>query len=297
MARCRDTAIFRLWERNKVVYAMDDLMLHYLSQSSADKVPSSILGRLPHANPFVLLPKPDFSDEDTQYYRSHIGVPTGAFIFGKYQDGSFLCSTSDDCMEDLGVMFFGFIETPDHGPIAQTLRCTIPLSKKETTVEDVVNRTVEGFHFSPDLREGDRSRLEAWLRRYVAQVFNSLLYVCTDQPDVQVSQPGVTPVGKAKKIKKPRRPRPDDVNTVVKLGFRMGPALHAAEKAYKERQESEASESGRRLRPHQKRGHYRKYYTGPGGSETALKWIKPFWVNADLDVTPDNVVVHPVRGK
>lgn len=113
MATVRDCAIFRLWAQTKVVYAMDDTLLGYLSESSASTIPSEILRGVPHANPYVLLPKPDLDDPETAYYRTHIGVPWGAFVFGRYRDAQLLCSTRDERREDLGLMFIGFLETAD----------------------------------------------------------------------------------------------------------------------------------------------------------------------------------------
>lgn len=302
MATVRDGAIFRLWARAKVVYAMDDLLLHYLSQSSASAIPTQILQNLPHANPYVLLPKPDLADEQTVYYRSHIGVPWGAFVFGRYHDAEQLCSTRDDRREDLGLMFVGFLET-ESGPVLQTIRCTIPLLQSMITVEDAVNATIAKFIFTEDLAEDDRHKLEAWLRTYVAQVFNSLIYVCTDQPDIEVFRPGVNRRGKAKKRQRrqQRRPRLSDIDALVQLGFRMGPALHEARERWEREQAHRRTRTdgkGAAKRPHQKRGHYRTYWTGRGRQVARVRWIAPFWVNQDLlggEGGPKDVVVRPVR--
>jgi hypothetical protein len=297
MASVRDCAIFRLWARTKVVYAMDDLLLDYLSQSSMSAIPTQILQNLPHANPYILLPKPDFTDERTTYFRSHIGVPWGAFVFGRYNKAEQLCSTRDDRREDLGLMFVGFLETTQ-GPVVQTVRCTIPLGGQTITVESAVNRTIAKFIFSEDLAEDDQSKLKAWLRQYVAQVFNSLLYVCTDQPDIETYRPGANRPGRTSKRRKQRRPRLSDIDTLVQLGFRMGPALHQARQQWERQQQQATTEAGRRYRPHRKRGHYRTYWTGHGRQVPKVKWIAPFWVNQDLlggDAGPKDVVVRPVR--
>lgn len=298
MASVRDIAIFRLWAQTKVVYAMDDLLLDYLSQSAASTIPTQILRNLPHANPYVLLPQPNLADEQTVYYRTHIGVPWGAFVFGRYNQAEQLCSTHDERREDLGLMFTGVLQTAD-GPVVQTVRCTIPLREPTTTVDAAIEATIAKFVFSDDLAEDDRTKFEAWLRTYVAQVFNSLIYVCTDQPDVVIRQPGANKAGKSKKRqrRKQRRPRPSDIDTVVQLGFRMGPALHQARRDWEQRQQESATGSGQRYRPHRKRGHYRTYWTGPGRQVPKVKWIAPFWVNQDLlgDDTPSDVVVRPVR--
>jgi hypothetical protein len=177
MASVRDCAIFRLWGQAKVVYAMDDLLLDYLSQSRTSAIPTQVLQNVEHANPFVLRPRPDLTDEQTAYFRSHIRVPWGAFVFGRYHDAEQLYSTRDERREDLGLMFVGFLETAD-GPVVQTVRCTVPLRERLISVEDTIERTIARFQFNDDLAEDDSGQLEAWLRTYVAQVFNSLLYVC-----------------------------------------------------------------------------------------------------------------------
>jgi hypothetical protein len=299
MSGTADAAIFRLWSRSKVVYAMDDLMLGYLSESSPSQIPTEILRNLPHTDPYLLLPRPDFSDPQTNYYRTHMGIPLGVFVFGRHDEGQRLCSTASERREDFGLMFVNILDTED-GPVSSMLRCTIPLRQQMFTVEDAVNTTIGKFNFTGDLAEDDPAKLEAWLRTYVTQAFNSLLYVCTDQPDVEIYQPGSQRAGKPAKSRTRRRPRPDDIDTVVKLGFRMGPALHKAQKHWEAThdQHDDIGEPSGRVRPHQKKGHHRTYWTGQGRTVPKLKWIKPFWVNEDLlDAAggPTDVVVRPVK--
>ena len=186
------------------------------------------------------------------YYRTHIGVPWGAFVFGRYRDAQMLCSTRDGRREDLGLMFVGFLETAEE-PVLQTIRCTIPLRERMITVEDAVNATVARFLFNEHLAEDDRSKLEAWLRTHVAQVFNSLVYICTDQPDIEVYRPGVNMAGKVKKSgrRQQRRPRLSDISEVVQLGFRMGPALHQARQRWERSQGERQTGTGVRQVPHQ----------------------------------------------
>jgi hypothetical protein len=299
-ATVADNAIFYLWSRSKVVYAMDDLLLAYLSASGTSQIPTQILRSLPHADPYLLLPKPDLTDPQTTYYRTHIGVPLGAFVFGRYNQAQQLCSAADNKREDLGLMFVGFIDREDGATDPVTLRCTIPLKGQTLTVEDAVSATIGKFNFNEHLAEDDPAKLEAWLRTYVAQAFNSLLYVCTEQPDIEVYRPGTNRPGKQAKSRERRRPRPDDIQQVVKLGFRMGPALHQARAQWERSQQQPAggATGDRRVRPHQKKAHYRTYWTGAGRVEPILKWIAPFWVNENLLGTtdePSDVVVRPVR--
>lgn len=304
MATARDSGIFHLWGRTKVVYAMDGDMLGYLSQSVPATVPSHVLRSLPHADPYVLLPQAAQDDTETAYYREHIGVPWGAFVFGRYNDAQQMCSTRDERREDLGLMFIGPVEVLGEKAIVQTLRCTIPLRGPTIRVEDAVDATIARFAFNQYLGQDKRQQLEGWLRRYVTQVFSCLLYVCTDQPDIEVYRPGLNQAGKISKRgqRQQRRPKPDDIESVVQLGFRLGPALTAARRQWEQRQpqRSRQGSPGASKRPHQKRGHYRTYWTGVGRQVPRVKWIAPFWVHPDLlsdDAEPREVVVRPVRPK
>ena len=298
MAEVRDCAIFRLWAQSKVVYAMDDDLLGYLSESSASAIPTEILQGIPHANPYLLLPAPDLEDSETAYYRTHIGVPWGAFVFGRYRNAELLCSTNDARREDLGLMFLCSLEIEGETSL-QTIRCTIPLREQTLTVERVVNETIAGFTFNEHLAEDDRSRFEAWLRRYVTQVFNSLVYICTEQPDIQTYRPGFNKAGKVKKSARRRvtRPRPSDVREVVQLGFRMGPALNEARRRREREQAPRATGTGIRQPPHQRRGHFRTFWTGQGRQVPRVRWVAPYWVSQDLlgDEAPQAAVVRRVR--
>jgi hypothetical protein len=53
----------------------------------------------------------------------------------------------------------------------------------------------------------------------------------------------------------------------------------------------------RRYRPHQKRGHYQTYWTGPGGRVPRLTWVAPYWVSLDLlgQEAPQTAVVRRVK--
>jgi hypothetical protein len=292
-----DTAVYRLWERSKVVYAMDDRLLGDLSESSADKVPTAVLRDVPHANPFVLLPSPDFDDEETQYYRTHVGLPAGAFVYGKRDGGKYMCSTADERLDVLGIMFAGQIIERGVGCF-QVLRCSVPLDGDTTSVDAAVTRTIKNFRWSADTGERDPARLEAWLRKYVTQVFNTVLYVCTDQPDIETYRPAATTKQKARKQ---RRPRAGDVDSLVKVGWRLGPELFAERQRHEQADQAPAGDGATRRSPraHRRRPTWQTYHTGPGGSVPKLLWRKPHWVNAHrLDEPgsgPADVVVRPVR--
>ncbi|WP_063729031.1 hypothetical protein [Streptomyces sp. RTd22] len=210
----RDAAIHELWRGDKAVLAMDEYLLGVLSESPAE-LPTAAVRGLTYRNPLIVLSTPDFSDEDTQYYREQIGIPFVAYTFGRWDNGELLCSMNDDRFEDLGVMFAGFISTPE-GLVLQMLRCTVPLGKESATVADAVARTVSGFHFSDDLAERDITRLATWLRRYLTQVLHTVSYASSNPQDVEVYRPPARPVGKGKKARRPRVN--EEVTEFVKLG-------------------------------------------------------------------------------
>ncbi|MFC4507058.1 MULTISPECIES: hypothetical protein [Streptomyces] len=219
-AMARDAAIHALWRVDKAVLAMDEYLLAALSESPAE-LPASAVRGLQYRNPLIVLGAPDFSDEDTVYYRSHLGIPLVAYLFGRWDHGQLLCSMNDDRFEDLGVMFAGFIATPE-GLVFQTLRCTVPLGRDSTTIADAVARTVAGFHFSSDMGETDISRLASWLRRYLTQVLHTLSYAGSNKDDAEVYRLATRSAGKGKKA---RRSRPDEVTEFVKLGGRLSREL------------------------------------------------------------------------
>jgi hypothetical protein len=65
---------------------------------------------------------------------------------------------------------------------------------------------------------------------------------------------------------------------MIKVDWRLGPAFHTA------RRVAAGTPAGGRRRPtpHQKRGHFRSYWTGQGRTTQVLRFIKSFWVNLDL---------------
>jgi hypothetical protein len=97
-------------------------------------------------------------------------------------------------------------------------------------------------------------------------------------------EPGIPRPGKVAKSRVRRRPRPDDIDTVVKLGFRMGPALHEARARWKRIQHQPSSpDTGEHgVRPHQKKAHSRTYWTGAGRVEPIVRSIAPPWLNGGL---------------
>lgn len=290
------------WERAKVVYATDADLMQYLTDRDV-AVPAGILRTLPHPDPYVLLPLPDQDTGPGQ----EIGVPYGAFIFGRYGDGNHPCSTADPRMTDLGVMFT--IRLPGQPGRLFTLRCIIPLPAGPTavaTVGEVVSKTIARFHYSPGMSgitTDQRQKLQPWLEAYIPQVFGTLMYVCTDQPDTSVwTRPQAPPRRKNAGRRPGRRARldhPADPDTIVSLGFRLGPALREAQERHEQAYRGgsrEPQSAGWKQPPHQRRPHLQTFWTGAGRTVPRLRFVNSYWVGLDqLAEPPATAVVRPVR--
>ncbi|MET9119881.1 hypothetical protein [Streptomyces sp. NPDC004528] len=296
-AQSADAGVYQQWSRTKVVYAMDELLLNELTDSTSDEVPAAIMRNIPHPDPFVLLPTPDPDSEDTAYFARHVGIPMGAFVYGKRHGARYMCSTADEDLDALGILFVGHLLLDEGGDCFQITRCTVPLDEKMTSVEHTVDWTVKNFRWSSDTQESDPARLEQWLRTHVAQVFHSVLYVGTNQPDIETYEPAKVRNGKQKK---PRRPRPWDINQLVKIGYRLGPELFAERQQYENESRTSQPADGparRSPRPHRRRGKYQIYWTGPGRTVPKSVWRRPHWValKGQDPEGPADVVVRPVR--
>lgn len=298
-----DNAIFKTWQRARTVYAMDDYLLEHLNDLSSTNVPTEVLRSIPHPNPFVLLPRPD---ENDPYYEEDLhasGVPLGAFLFGRFIEAKMLCGTNAEEFEDLGIMFVTKIEEANGNIIWSFLRCTVPLhGYKTVSVQDAVDRTIARFRFNDSLGPEHREHLTGWLSRHVRQVFNSVLYVCTEQPDIEDYRPAVrqAPGKKGKKPKPERRLRPNDFSSLLKVGFKLGPALHAQRERARTAQSMPVAtgKGGWRHQPRQRAGGYRTFWTGHGRTIPKIKLVMPYWVSLDLledGDGPEDVIIHPVK--
>jgi len=104
---------------------------------------------------------------------------------------------------------------------------------------------------------GEKAKFEDWLKKYVALIFNSLVYVCTDQPDIETYRPGLNKAGKVKRSgrRQQQRPRVDDINEVVRFGFRMGLALNEARQRWERERSQTGTPTGIRQRSRRRRSH------------------------------------------
>ena len=292
-ARCaRDNSVYYTWLRSRLVYAPDRDLLAGLTRSASSAIPPQVLEGIPHPDPYILLPAPHLSEEEAGAWRE-IGVPLGAFVYGRRQDGM-PCSFADQRRTDLGITFTNIVRLPGGSTLPSTLRVSLPLRGAPLTIGEMVQSAIGRFRFNGDLPASERANLETWLRRHIGQVACTLLYCCTPDPDMTTVRRR-DPAGK----KGTRRLRPGEIAQLEGIGYRLGAALVQARAQAGRHAAGDAGDAGPggRLVPHWRGWHTQTYWTGPGGAVPQLRWILPLVVNKDA-LGPGQelpVAVRPVR--
>ncbi|MET8848529.1 hypothetical protein [Amycolatopsis sp. NPDC004625] len=165
------------------------------------------------------------------------------------------------------------------GPIFSYLPHTNPLvifpAPIPTTTPDGARAQILGFYVFGSVGQARR------LCSSHDDPVNVLLYLCSEEPDTIVVRPATQRRSKGKGLK-PAKPA-----RMIKVGWRLGPAFHTARRVATEAP-AETGDGRRRPTPHQRRGHFRTYWTGRGRTTPILRFIKPFWVNLDLVTDPAN---------
>ncbi|MFE5565689.1 hypothetical protein ACFQ68_11920 [Amycolatopsis japonica] len=268
-------AIRRIWASSRIVYALHPQMLAELADSSSEQLPGPIFGYLPHTDPLVSFPEPI----PTTTPDGARGRILGFYVYGSAGRPRQLCSSHDEDRDRLGLMFVTALNDERGKRIDTDLtRVTIPVGDGQFTVDQAVDRTLAAFAVEPGmLMLSDRMR--TWLTELVRTAVNVLLYLCSEEPDTLVVRPAGQrrSKGKSGKAGKPAR--------MIKVGWRLGPAFHTARRVAANAP-AETGTGRRRPNPHQRRGHFRTYWTGHGRTTPILRFIKPFWVNLDLVTDP-----------
>lgn len=119
---------------------------------------------------------------------------------------------------------------------------------------------------------------------YIYRHLNLLIYLCSDEPDLDRAQPV------------PRRRGRTSVQTAsypdaISVGPHIGAAIRntAAHRA-----SAAPTGTGSRKRPHIRRAHWHLYWTGQGRTVPRVKWISPMFINAD-HADAHTTTIRPVK--
>ncbi|WP_439681494.1 hypothetical protein [Embleya sp. MST-111070] len=264
--------IWRMWaRRGRVTYDLNEHMAGELYRSRTDALPGDVLSRLPHINPLVVLPDPWPAS-----YKGVDGLVRGFFVFGFNQAPEQQTYTDDD-IEGLGLLFVVDLlddQTAEVGSQAY-VRMNIPTGLKQFTVSQAVNYAGARAeaHWS---RARDKPAVYAMFEEILRPALSILIYLCCDNRDL--ADPPVVKPAKKKRRRVQRNRDP----FVVEVGWRMGPALHAARRAAGRVRQGDGFPSGVRQAPHQRCGHFRRFRIGKGRKGERIRFVMPYWVRLDL---------------
>lgn len=158
----------------------------------------------------------------------------------------------------------------------------IPLHLGDWTVTEAVDRFVaEGARQSMLLKHQPLSMAPEGIEKISADVnplLSLLLYLCSEEPEVDDERrPGTSPSkAKATRTRRGWKMFPADTSRVWRVGYQVGERLReGAEEA-----ERRDREEGRTVRPHLRRAHWHGFWTGPrdGKRKFVYKWIPPLFI-------------------
>ncbi|MCC9309108.1 hypothetical protein LN042_18815 [Kitasatospora sp. RB6PN24] len=281
-------ATWRLWGRGKTVLAVHPEMGAELRTYKVGKMDGGVFRRLRHPDPLIVLAEPwpcALSDGSP-------GRLLGLFAIGRVRNSTLLCSTSDKRMGTIAVMAVAeVLEDPDGLPMLEFIHCSIPAEPGDRfTAYDLAARIARKAG-REDPTPGQQGLLEDVLRL--------VSYVCSSKADIELAAPSS---GKSAK----RGPRAwNKPESFLRVGWRLGPRLRLARiRAQEAGRRARASAgsgtgaSGWRQYPHQRGGHLKTVWKGPGRAIEDVALVEPYWVSQDLldgDGHAPEGVVRPVR--
>ncbi|WP_107656028.1 hypothetical protein [Nocardia suismassiliense] len=266
----------REWQAHRVVYRVHPELVAGLAETDrGTPIPCEVFRRLPHPNPFVVFPVPlpaPRSSESPPMTKSPVYV--GMLVTGRTKAFE-LCSTADPAVHYLNAALIGRLHFAGQEPDFQEYNIRIPCVSQRFTVEEMImtNRLAfEAIELTAVMHqlEVDAYRLGVSL----------LLYLCSSRGDLSA------PTELVPGIKKRRKQTA--LNTIVDMGFDIGPKLLAARKTATE----QAGASGKAVRAHIRRAHWHTYWTGPRDQQVAeVRWLHPVLVHPqDRDATRSIVI-------
>ena len=269
-----------VWQQHRIVYDMDPDLWAELRTTELDAViPSGLLHRLPHANPFVALPEPvvaDMAGDGTM-------ITGGFFITGwtRHPDTEtpLLVSThSPAAGGNLALTFVATFETTPGVPLRIDGRLRLGFLTVRLNSSVAADMTLEQM-IDGGLKDPEDA--DVWYAGttgpvLIPQAMTALTYLCATNADLR---PLPAPVNARRRTGTTSRRKPVKVITV---GYTVGAAL----RAWRRREAARtAGHAGVEVRPHLRRAHFHTFLAGPGRSERRVKLLPPIPVNADGDAT------------
>lgn len=283
-----DVQISDAWNQHRIAYMIHPGLAAALRDTDpAKSVPTEVLARLPHPDPaFLLLRGVPVVLADGQE-----GVMRAFFVRGLIDQMH--CSTAHPDVDGFQICALTSIGLPGDPPSNWDLSAVTVRLYGEYTVEQAAGWASDRWDANEPT---DPQALPAWTRQILEICLPLVLYCCAVNADVKEA-----PASAAAKRSKPKRAAERKEPTrVVRLGYRIGPALVSDPRKpvastsgrYEVSLGSNAAGGGGAKRTHVRRAHWHTYRCGPGRADTKVRWIAPIVINPGGK--PETTVV-PVR--
>lgn len=286
-----EIAVCEMWKKNgRVAYDLNAELASALYRSKMDAIPGSVFDRLPHINPMVVLPEPwEVRDPAT----GGEGLVRGWFTFGWV--GHAFCNTNDPDREGLGVLFFYDEvdeQTGELTPSSKRMLLPLPTSRSKFNVREAV-RFIEEWQSVPD-EFMDLDRSYKILAPLLQPMFSVMTYLCCDNRDVEPAPLNSTRKKTGKNRRAPRDP------FWIRVGWYVGPTLHAARRRASTPEDGSRGPSGIEYGPQHRAGHFKTIWFGTGKQQSTTRWIEPYWTKREMlgqdeDPVTQVVPVAPYR--
>ncbi len=123
-------------------------------------------------------------------------------------------------------------------------------------------------------------------REALRLIINGLCYLSTYPEDIETRYPDDTPAELLKKIQHPVKSK-DIQRTVSKLTSMGYTKIHYCGKAFDRFKQSNIP-TGKEVKPHWRRGHWRNQPCGSGRSDRKMRWIMPTIIHKDKNDIPED---------
>lgn len=263
------------WRMTQGVYCFDATLYEALRETPLDgEIPSQMLLRLPEWA--VYIATPGMTLDGARIY--------GVWARNDYRKGSDVPHELHLLLDGDGALQLQYIALPLAGTLQESLLAM--MGDPETYDEEVLDYTTNAFDV------------------IVRPVISMLLYLCSDRRDMMRAGKEAAPA--PLQFKPGAAPKAPGAVKQWDVGVRIGAALRMAqERAEKDADELPNPPTGRRMKPHVRRGHWHTYWSGPRKRDDGspipkheqspnVRWVPPIPVNVGAyDELP--TTIYPVK--
>lgn len=282
-------ALWTMWEHRRVVYAVHPQLSDQLSTVNWDRVPASVIDRMPRSLPLTV-----FTEPVTVAGPNNNDIVVVGFLLSGVDDNNHrYCTLHDPGRTSLEWTLF--FDSADEVAVASL---KIP-NTASLSVDSVIDRTTTSVR-AVDLVDHDRVLYEADLRETLAPALRlavaTTVYLCSREPDTVTSTRRIRRQGLDATTSTRRR---DKSATVIETGWRLGPSPNGPRRRNNDStppRQGPAVPTGRTVRPHTREAHPHIYRVGPGRRDYVVHLLPEIDVNAHLrDPEHPVTTVYPLR--